>query len=428
MHDMDRGSGRGRQFLLDLYGAAPKVSSAETILTANITIHFPDNVRFERLTRYSLKLAITEPEVSRHVETQNCFPAGCETLYSPSGSPCWQPSLSNTPTLECGDGPEKDEPTASPCPTSSASENDTVQRPGENSRTEDSVNTFRKGETTTKSKRKASEQFPTRTMFENGAAFQGNTRLALDKFEHVDLELVTKRQKVARRVDSGIKMSPPASVDGGAETASSDGYAWMDEDLDNVTTKCFGNATAQAARPICQRNWDKKLNDETSSDSQPEHRKSRAYEASLAGSKIMPSLRKKGSVKRMVFRRSTAHSDLNAPDESQRVDSASPPGFVPEQNENTTPGLHAAAPLSQADIQRNYMDFLRSSCDETKATVTNNGEQQEFERIFMGDDSSVGNERNTDTDVDGDDTVSFDMEDYRSSSREVEEEANAPAS
>lgn len=276
VEDVDRKSARGRQFLLEMYGASPKVSSAETTFTANIVMDFPDNVRFERTTRYNIKLAITDPEVIRS-----------PPHFPPIQEPCWPLSHTNKrPTTSLSHSPPHPQRNMVECL-------EKHKRPRE-----DRLDLFCTDATTAKNKRKASEQFPTRTMFEKVNAFEENSRFALDKFEHTDLELATKRQKMGKRADSGVQMNLD-SFDNDTTSVSADDDIWMGENLGNFTTKCSGNATANGALPTCE-----------------------------TGSKFTPSLRKKSSVRRVVFPRSATSTRPNVPTNLKRVDSAAPVSLV----------------------------------------------------------------------------------------------------
>jgi hypothetical protein len=127
--------------------------------------------------------------------------------------------------------------------------------------------------------------------------------LALDQFEHLDLELAAKRQRLSDRVDSGCDMRDTCHGDCGGD--------WDDQlvSLGNVTTGQLGEAIRISSPFVGSHGWFEKLSAEVqgegseSSDGVSYATRSRAYETNAKISKVVPALRKKGSVKRMVFLR-----------------------------------------------------------------------------------------------------------------------------
>lgn len=76
--------------LLKLCGIDQKMRSAETILSSKITFLFPGGARYERTTRYSIKLSIDKPERHPRIEPSS--------LRAHS----WIPSYTNTPLSKHG--------------------------------------------------------------------------------------------------------------------------------------------------------------------------------------------------------------------------------------------------------------------------------------------------------------------------------------
>jgi hypothetical protein len=126
-------------------------------------------------------------------------------------------------------------------------------------------------------------------------------RLALDQFEHLDLELAAKRQRLSDRVDSGCDMRETCHGDCGED--------WDDQlvSLGNVTTGQLGEAIRISSPFVGSRGWFEKLSAEVQGEGSGSSAgvsyatRSRAYEANAKISKVMPAPRKKGSVKTMVF-------------------------------------------------------------------------------------------------------------------------------
>jgi hypothetical protein len=149
-------------------------------------------------------------------------------------------------------------------------------------------------------KRKATKQRA--VFFRTPSSFRCG-RLALDQFEHLDLELAAKRQRLSERVDSGCDMR---------ETCYDNSNGGRNDpliSLANVTTGKLGEAVQIHSPLPVSRGWFKKLSEgnldggSESSTRATYGTRSRAYETDDKNSKVMPALKKKGSVKRMVFLR-----------------------------------------------------------------------------------------------------------------------------
>ncbi|CAI6294726.1 unnamed protein product [Periconia digitata] len=340
---------RVHQLLSNLYEASPRASSAETTLTAIASMTFTDGVRFERESRYNIKLVIIDPEpanVSKNGDKET-----------------WQHNLQL---------PHRSLTISKDIPRSDSAVEIADPKIG---------------------------------------GFIASRPAA------PDTPAPSPRWQPSLTVTPNDKF--PSNADADA-VAGEDDDTWMEDGLGNYgTTQGIGNTTARAIHPNSMTSWAKKL------DEKAKHTKSRAYEASLGGYKVMRSLRKKGSVKRMVFSRlPLANTDF--PIANGHSASVSPKNvavaysFSP-RNENSGEGPkiptidgHTAAydseessnddnatcsPLSQTKIQCNFRDFLRSGGSVGKEPNTsgysnNAGEdEQEFERIFM--------ETWEDTEVDG---------------------------
>ncbi|KAF2467922.1 uncharacterized protein BDR25DRAFT_60603 [Lindgomyces ingoldianus] len=152
-------------------------------------------------------------------------------------------------------------------------------------------------------KRKATKQASAAALFETPAAFQSQ-RLALDQFEHMDLELAAKRQRLSDRIDPSLYFLP---WDTAMDDADGDDE-WDDElvpGMVDVTTGKMGEASRSVASPRNDHpGWFETVMGSEDNEKELIHaipNKSRAYAASASASKVMPALKKKGSVKRMVF-------------------------------------------------------------------------------------------------------------------------------
>jgi hypothetical protein len=149
-------------------------------------------------------------------------------------------------------------------------------------------------------KRKATKQRI--VLFRAPSSFRSG-RLALDQFEHIDLELATKRQRLSERVDSGCDMR---------DTCHDNCNEDRDDpfiSLANITTGKLGEAARIPSPLPGSRGWFKKLSAENKGEGLEGSAgasygtRSRAYETDDKNSKVMLALKKKGSVKRMVFLR-----------------------------------------------------------------------------------------------------------------------------
>ncbi|KAF2685134.1 hypothetical protein K458DRAFT_388028 [Lentithecium fluviatile CBS 122367] len=361
-------------FLLDLYGAPRKQETAETTFFAKSVLLFPGNVRHERTSRYSIKLDIDHPENPQQA-TDTWGSCNAERFTTRDPSPMPAPSLVN----EYQDKSPKRHKVA----------------------TEDARS----------------------PVFHDHSAFQ-KQRLALDPFEHVDLESDTKPSTFAKRADSGIGSIPAAFNDdmSGVEEL------WVGDHLSvlvNATASCSAKVARNATPAINAASWTQKLTDRT----EPAviRTRSRAYEANLAESKVMPSLRKRGSVKRIVFHHHKRDDwqlhECPTPEDS---DHPSSPGsdtyrrsrelrakyeepltkkYEKASLQNSSPGSDASSRVRE--IRANYKEFLEKK--QTKArrqrlghpdleTDDDNGEEQRkaFESLFLEDSQSEGWATDTD--------------------------------
>ncbi|KAF1995224.1 hypothetical protein P154DRAFT_349590 [Amniculicola lignicola CBS 123094] len=144
-------------------------------------------------------------------------------------------------------------------------------------------------------KRKATKQVPKSIMFENPSVFTSQ-RLALDKFQHMDLELAAKRQRLDSRVDSGAWES---GLD--LEMVDADTWSrWDDEEAVsgmNIRTGRLGEASGTSPPTEGQRGWLERLNG-----------LDRGMAIALAPARSnaldgLPRLRKNKSLKRVVVHR-----------------------------------------------------------------------------------------------------------------------------
>lgn len=138
-------------------------------------------------------------------------------------------------------------------------------------------------------------------------------RLAHDQLEHLDLELATKRQRLSERVDSGSDMQDRLHDDCNAHRHD------PLVNLTNVTTEQLGEAIRSPSPLLATRDWSNK----PSTGKRDDHfkisagatyaTKSRTYESNTNISDVMPALRKKGSVQRMVFASRSKMSLMTVP-------------------------------------------------------------------------------------------------------------------
>ncbi|KAH8731798.1 hypothetical protein GQ44DRAFT_766854 [Phaeosphaeriaceae sp. PMI808] len=349
-----------------LYKPQGQDQVAETIMCANITTSFPSDVRFERISRYSIKLEVgagteSRSDLSSHTLVHNpvyrrlsnedkivSLDPFSKILFGPTHSTNghsslkvqtpWIPSYTNTPLSKVGGlascnrlsikkkrRDRRDSfkllPTELPSPQKKR------LTPGKQCDSSSpciyEFEDFSSGtEHSSSGKRKA----PHSVAWSNN--FHG--RFALDKFEHPDLEVDVKRRKFQQgdETDANKKIEEEQSVwqDGGDDIL----YAH----LDNFTTGPMGEAqSSPALESPC---WFKKL-DDTRARSAP-----RPYVATFPGMKQTKfPWRTRGDC---VARSSSDTS-------SCAVDEITPPVSADgtASTSNDTP--------SQEQIQQNYEEF-----------------------------------------------------------------------
>lgn len=472
-----------QDFLLKLYTKTKIVEEAKTTFSAKLITRFPSNVRFERTSRYIIKLEILEPRTSaRGKECRgDSLASNPESLYGVGSSApeshradevppyeepiratpttrarSWLPSYSNAPASERGCRIADDQasmpldsspdtssvdrdieaartlPQQRPLPPgvsgspgtakqeqdsrAAAGKEDTQLRPEhavfafdglclsseESNMLKESTQAAARASAAKRTiepdmkrgvvpfttrlaevarhavpkKRKASKQVPLSSMFESSSAFQSE-RLALDKFEHLDLEIGAKRQRINDSKDSSIALHASSSADVDAEVE----IDWDDEHMSNlakITTRCLGKAATISSPAAKSPGWYKRLSERMETCDEPplSRSKSRAYEAT--DSNVMPSLRKRGSVKRMVFPR------------HKKYDSASP---YPTPGNSADSASDSDRSMNQFEIVNNYLEFRdnrekRGQLD--GATSEDSDERKAYESIFMEDSQEEG--------------------------------------
>jgi hypothetical protein len=217
-----------------------KPESTETTLSTKLTLMFPDNVRFERTSRYLIKLSIKQPkipEVTRY--NDGCSNTSVQYLPSLPLTPVhdwnWNQLHSQTCLFNKQERPD---------PTTSQSTVVLRDLPHIS---------------TKKPKRKASTPVPSSVMFSGVSAFKSD-RLALDQFEHRDLELDTKRQKTDQRIDSPVGMRAGDGTGDVESDIDDDDDFWVAA-LGAYTTMSCGKADGNKSSPMGE-GWDKKTEDE----------------------------------------------------------------------------------------------------------------------------------------------------------------------
>ena len=184
----------------------------------------------------------------------------------------------------------------------------------------------------------------------------------------------------AKRIDSGVHFaSPTVDIDDNPV-----GGNW-DEHLPALTilTTCSGEALRNAPLAVSSPSWVDK-HDEVGSI--VPRKRTRAYEANVPGSTVMPALRKRGSVKRMVFQHRKGSDSPH--------DYPSPKCSVPQ------PSAETAQNFTQREIQRNYMEFLegkfarasphKRDLDCAQSENAEDEQQKAFESAFLEDSQTDG--------------------------------------
>jgi hypothetical protein len=149
--------------------------------------------------------------------------------------------------------------------------------------------------------------------------------------------------------------------------------------LEKLTMTCSGEALKDNPSAVNSPSWVEKLNGEDQTT--VPLKRSRAFKANVTGSKVMPSLRKKGSVKRMVFQHRKGPSSLC---DLLGLDfSASHPA-------------NSAQDYAQHEYQLNYEEFLeekRSRPSPRNWNMDGNDEEEQrkaFESAFLEDSQIEG--------------------------------------
>jgi hypothetical protein len=311
-----------------LYGIYQNPKSVETTFTSKNVLLFPGHVRHERISRYSIRLDICDSQLpQRMVHT----PMSCDfkpfTTRSKSSKSASKGSASSFQDNRC---PNR-------------------KSTGEN----DASLVFRKSET-----------------------FQ-SARLALDPFEHVELELGTTPRIFPNRPGSG-PCTDTDWVDNDEDRVEESWYHQHFSGLVDSATIFLGEAVRNASPVVNIPSWGKELND---SGCGAARNRSRAYKAKHANAKVMPSLRKRGSVKRIVFHR---HKRIDSPQEYP----------TPEDSCSSVPP-ESDGGLSEREIRSNYMEFLSAiymrgnprnfDSIETRREKEDSEERKAIESAFLED-------------------------------------------
>lgn len=383
----------------------------ETILSAKITTSFHAGVRFERVSRYNIKLEVgTDPsssvaDISRayaHCDSnsdrfQNCHAPWLDPrLQRLFGSPCgtassspWIPSYTSTPLSKTGastslesrridenccerkesmEGQNKDGPPAQKVfDASKTGHSPLVVEPSSPSTSE----------IVSPGKRKA---WSSRGLCPDSAGSS-----APKKLDRPNLEIDTKRRKLRQHVDSDVVMS-----------ADSDIFPWdeieddaLDAHLARVATGLLGaaRASSQSSYP----HWSPNLEASDNNHSMKASKLAgKAFPATLASTKRMP----------LTWRGRKQHSDHSPPSSSN----GSPVHEITPPVTASTTTSASTDSLSQEQIQHNYYEFEQRRKQKAaekeyyEATIPGfdgvvsptDVDDKTFERIFMGEDEADG--------------------------------------
>ncbi|KAF1954242.1 hypothetical protein CC80DRAFT_550702 [Byssothecium circinans] len=292
----------------NIYGASSKPHYVETICTGQMTILFPDNVRFERTTRYNLKLSINEAKLPGTIPGA-IFALNPQSVVEPNRMPQEffdLPPSALHPALECDGSTSDDTVMAWAHSDRSSSGSECGQGKSKRAISPTCLPSVATSQRARYHKRKVSGQAPLLSMFDK-TTVPGFSCLALDQFEHKDLEIdgiASKRLKLARH-DSGAQLPLRDFVlDEGGDK---DDESWAERELDTLDERTtLSRGEANASRHACNPSiWTTKLQEAPEWEGRNSDLKTRtrAYSVGKEGLKVMLSLKKKGSVKRMVFQR-----------------------------------------------------------------------------------------------------------------------------
>lgn len=338
-----------------------KAKRVETTFSVKISKRFPGNVCHERITRYNLKLDIAELKQAPKLDHNSVS----SPVASPRPSRTREFSYSNTPLSKCGNTKQSHmrsyiEPLAQQQPRSlnspSRCKTPDLQRDVHQKRT-------------------AIKRSISSHMLDRISRFEGS-QLALDQFEHVDLES-PKRQKMDKNslVDGNRSTAVPI-----VDTVEHDiDEEWLKSmgGLRDSATRWSGKALAGSPPKLVRSTWRKKL-------WELDQDLGKAGEATVGPSwpkfqvKVRQPMRKKGIVRRTAVKQ-VKRSDT--PVEYPSPKNSSPPS--PQQYPYRT----------QFIIAKNYKDFLEEKEEIAAAqrksgresTRSEDDERKAFEDIFLED-------------------------------------------
>ncbi|KAJ4346749.1 uncharacterized protein N0V89_010681 [Didymosphaeria variabile] len=352
----------------------------ETTLTAKSTMHFPAGVRFERSSRYNIKLSakthaksLQSDDISYHLlqrmdsmSPEEKLPVPQNTAMSLKGT---DEAKSESPT-KAGAARSKVQSYAE-CKKENINRiNVIMDKHVENIARAETVSNIRYNGGSTK--RKAERQMPISSVFD--VTPSKATRLALDDIDDEgSLELTTKRQRVWQSKAVQDRSSDVVDLITEDELMTDDKGAMAEAWTDKYMDAQVGCAT--------------KISKPRGSFEQTQASKSRAYTTSTGTSRIMPALRRKGSVKRMLF---------NHPGRDRKADSPLEVDTQPVDNRNSMLtcledlellGDGACGP-DQATIRGNYEEFVQKS-RHMKLDSDEAREAEEYESFFLDSPSGA---------------------------------------
>ncbi|KAK7179567.1 hypothetical protein DPSP01_003651 [Paraphaeosphaeria sporulosa] len=369
--------------------SSPATPILETTLTAKTTVHFPAGVRFQRTSRHSIKLSVmiqTESlqsgdisfRLSRRVDSMSPEPKVPAVNY---------PVMTQGVINEAKAVLEKRSAVAGPrLPSLAEWKKDSTARItaaldehiSSITSTDNNSDAHYDDRTT---KPKAKRQMAVSSLIDGTPS--KSTRFALHELDDEGTpELTVKRQRIwpSEEVRSTFSDAMYFMTDGNNAPVD----AWTDkhmDDLGRLSTTCVGEAQSIYAIKLSTPTKQSCIN------SAPAHgSKSRAYTTSTGKSRVMPGLRKKGSVKRMLFNH-PGRAHLDSPVEAD-TSTVAYEKFVPVNPEDLKLSPVEAWTPDQATIQRNYDEFvlksrhLRLDSDEAR-------ESKEYDSFFLNSPSGA---------------------------------------
>ncbi|KAF9737244.1 hypothetical protein PMIN03_003594 [Paraphaeosphaeria minitans] len=363
----------------------------ETTLTAKRTVQFPAGVRFQRTSRYSIKLSVVIQNKSlQSGDTSLRLSRRMDSMSPESKLPAVHHPVMNQGRIN----EAKAEPVASSAVISPRCPSFAECKKHSNARISAALKEHINSITLTDknsgahyddrpTKRKAKEQMPVSSLIAV-TPFKSTQFALLELDDESTRELTAKRQRIwpSGAVQSTLSDTMYLVTDENNDPVD----AWTDkhmDDLGHLSTTCVGEAQTGYAIRLSTPPKESCIN------SAPAHgSKSRAYTTSTGKSRVMPALRKKGSVKRILFNHAGRAHRADSPVEADPSTVANEENLTPVSPEDLELSHEEAWNPDQATIRRNYDEFVQKSMH-LKLDSDEARESKEYESFFLNSPSGA---------------------------------------